>query len=304
MTIGADEMPKSGEIQRASFYFSAHQDDWQLFMNPSAFRDVLEGNTKCIFIHMTAGDAGLGTGNGGRKYPLYLAREHGAECAIRFMAESDWRPPVERMALPMNFNSHLIQRVTYRNTVAYFLRVPDGSPEGTGYADIGHQSLKRLADGQIDALAAIDGTTMYHGWKDLVATLRSIIDFERGSARSVQLNVPEADPIINPDDHSDHFMTAKAALEAAVGLTCARRLHYIGYASAKLPENLSPQDRDMKCAIYAVTLAGVLALDHPVAWQHYDHCFAGRNYFRVEERSGPCSGSNGRQGNDENIAFS
>jgi hypothetical protein len=67
MTIGADQMSEQGDIQRVSFYFSAHQDDWQLFMNPSAFRDVLEGNTKCVFIHMTAGDAGLGTGNGGRK---------------------------------------------------------------------------------------------------------------------------------------------------------------------------------------------------------------------------------------------
>lgn len=292
------------EIQRVSFYFSAHQDDWQLFMNPSAFRDVLESDTKCVFIHITAGDAGLGTGNGGRKHPLYLAREHGAESAIRFMAESDRRTPVEKVVSPMAFNGHPIQRVRYRNIEAYFLRVPDGSLEGTGYSDTGYQSLKRLSDGQIDTLTAIDGTTSYHGWKDFVATLRSIIDFERGSAPSIQLNVPEADPIINPDDHSDHFMTAKAALDAAEGLTGARRLHYVGYASAKLPENLSPQDRDMKCAIYAVTLAGVLALDHPTAWRHYNHSFTGRNYFRVEEHSGPCGDSDGRQVNSESVIIS
>jgi hypothetical protein len=178
--------------------------------------------------------------------------------------------------------------------------VPDGGPAGTGYADTGYQSLKRLADGHIDTLTAIDGTTSYRGWKDLVAVLRSIIDFERGSAPSVQLNVPETDPIINPDDHSDHYMTAKAALDAAEGLTGACRLHYVGYASAKLPENLSPQDRDMKCAIYAVTLAGVLALDHPTAWQHYDQSFIGRNYLRVEERSGACSDSDAGLGNRGN----
>jgi hypothetical protein len=80
---------------------------------------------------------------------------------------------------------------------------------------------------------------------------------------------------------SDHFMTAKAVLDAAEGLTGTRRLHYVGYASAKLPENLSPQDRDMKCAIYAVTLAGVLALDHPAAWQHYNHSSAGRRSART-----------------------
>ena len=286
MTISADPVAETGAIQRVSFYFSAHQDDWQLFMNPSAFRDVLDRNTKSVFIHMTAGDAGLGTTNGGRKHPLYLARENGAESAIRFMADPDYVPPVEKVVSPMIFNGHPIQRVSYRNTVAYFLRVPDGSPEGAGYADTGYQSLKRLADGQIDMLSAIDGTTSYRGWRDLVATLRSIIEFERESAPSVQFNVPEPDPAINPNDHSDHLMTAKAALDAAEGLTCARRLHYVGYASAKLPENLSPQDRDMKCAIYAVTLAGVLALDHFAAWQHYDHSFVGRNYFRVEEGSG------------------
>ncbi len=286
MTVGADLMAEQGAIQRVSFYFSAHQDDWQLFMNPSAFRDVLDSGTKSIFIHMTAGDAGLGTTNGGRKHPLYLARENGAESAIRFMADPDYLPPVEKLVSRTAFNGHPIQRVSYRNTVAYFLRVPDGSPAGTGYADTGYQSLKRLADGQIKMVSAIDGTTSYHGWTDLVATLRSIIDFERGTAPSVQLNVPEPDPAINPNDHSDHVMTAKAALDAAKGLTGACRLYYVGYASAELPENLSGQDRDMKCAVYAVTLAGVLALDHPTAWQHYDHTFVGRNYFRVEAGSG------------------
>jgi hypothetical protein len=282
MTDGADVMTEQGAYQRVSFYFSAHQDDWQLFMNPSAFQDVLDGNTKCIFIHMTAGDAGLGTGNGGRKYPLYRARENGAEKAIRFMADSDYRPPAETAVSAMVFSGHPIQRVSYRNTVAYFLRVPDGSPEGTGYADTGYQSLKRLADGKIGTLSAIDGTTSYHGWRDLVATLRSIIDFERGAAPSAQLNVSEPNPVINPNDHSDHLMTAKAALDAAEGLTRTRRLYYVGYASANLPENLGGYDRDIKCAVYAVTLAGVLELGHPVAWRHYDENFIGRNFCRIE----------------------
>jgi hypothetical protein len=281
-TGGANVMAGHDGTQCVSFYFSAHLDDWQLFMNPPAFHDVLDDNTKCIFIHITAGDAGLGTSSAGRKHPFYLARENGAESAIRFMADSDNRPPVEEVASTMAFDGHPIHRVNYRNTVAYFLRLPDGNPGGTGYADTGYQSLKRLADGQIDRLSAIDGTTAYHGWKDLVATVRSVIDFERGLAPSVQLNVPESDPVINPNDHSDHYMTAKAALDAAEGLTGVRRLHYVGYASVDRPENLSGQDRDMKCAVYSVTLTGVLALDHPAGWQHYDQTFVGRNYFRVE----------------------
>lgn len=291
MAIHSDPTAEPGAIRRVSFYFSAHQDDWQLFMNPSAFRDVLDGHTKSVFIHVTAGDAGLGTGNGGRKHPLYVARENGAESAIRFMANLDYLPPVEKVVSRMEFNGHPIQRISYRNTATYFLRVPDGSPAGTGYADTGYQSLNRLADGQIDTLSAIDGTTSYHGWKDLAATLRTLIDFERADAPAVQLNVPEPDPSINPNDHADHIMTAKAALDAARDLTCASRLYYLGDASAQRPENLSGQDRDMKCAVCAVTLAGVLALDHPAAWQHYDQNFVGRYYFRVAEGSGPCVGS-------------
>lgn len=283
MSNGANARSEENAPQRVSLYFSAHQDDWQLFMNPAAFKDVLDGDAKCVFIHVTAGDAGLGTGNGGRKHPLYLARENGAESAIRFMADSDDRPPAEPDLSAMTFNGHPIRRVCYRNTVAYFLRVPDGSPEGTGYADTGYQSLKRLAEGKISTLAAIDGTTSYHGWADLVATLRSLMDFERGLAPSIHLNVPEPDAATNPGDHSDHLMTAKAGLDAARGMTGARRLYYVGYASADHPENLSSRDRDMKCAVYAVTLAGVSALGHPTSWQHYDQSFIGRNYFRIEQ---------------------
>src|SRR4051794_15523051 len=86
---------QAGDIQaldKASFYFSAHQDDWQLFMNPSAFEDVSAVRTKTIFVYLTAGDAGLGIGARGRKHPFYLARENGAEAAVRFMADGDDLP--------------------------------------------------------------------------------------------------------------------------------------------------------------------------------------------------------------------
>jgi hypothetical protein len=272
---------------KASFYFAAHEDDWQLFMNPSAFQDVADERTKAVFIHLTAGDAGLGLGTAGRKHPFYLARENGAEAAIRFMADTHG-PPVERSAAPMVFNGHSVYRVSYRNTVSYFLRGPDGNPKGSGYEATGNQSLNRLALGEIATLSAIDGSTVYHGWADLVATLRAIMDYERGHAPAVQINVPEMDPKINPADHSDHQMTAKAALDAASGLKCARRLHYTNYASAGLPVNVDAHLRDMESAVFAVTAAGIRALDHPSAWDHYDRAFIGRNYFRVEEGAGRC----------------
>jgi hypothetical protein len=275
------------QAARVSFYFAAHEDDWQLFMNPQAFGDVADANAKTVFIHLTAGDAGLGIGTGGRKFPYYLARENGAETAVRFMADAG-RFPVDRTAAPMWFNGHRIYRVVYRNTVAYFLRVPDGNPGGTGYPETGGQSLQRLATDQISTLAAVDGSTVYYGWHDLVSTVRAILDYEREDAAWVALNVPEPDPRINPNDHSDHLMTAKAAVDATKDLACARRVYYVDYAKSHLPENLSAKDRDLESSVLAVTAAGIEALDHPSIWEPYRRGYLGRDYFRVEEGSGRC----------------
>ncbi|HEX7789761.1 MAG TPA: hypothetical protein VF467_04460, partial [Afipia sp.] len=166
--------------------------------------------------------------------------------------------------------------------------VPDGNADGSGYPETGRESLRRLSQGQSDRLRAIDGSTVYRGWRDLTATLQALVDYERHDAPFVQINVGETDPAINPADHSDHQMTAKAALEATKNLTCARRLHFVDYASARLPENLDPKQRDMESAVFAVTAAAIRAMDHSSAWHHYNDNFIGRNYFRMEEGTGRC----------------
>ena len=282
--FAADDGPT---FDKVSLYFAAHQDDWQLFMNPSAFQDVAGPRTKAVFVHMTAGDGGSGIGTRGRKHPFYLARENGAEAAIRFMADANGEP-VSKSAGYLRFSGHLIYRVSYRNTVSYFLRLPDGNLDGSGYFDTNHQSLRRLAGGDIETLSPVDGSTLYRGWTDLVATVRAIIDFERGEAPDVQLNVAEPDPRINPGDHSDHLMTAQAALDSVADIACVRRAYYVDYASARLPENLNSHQRDMESAVFAVTAAGVRALDHVANWHWYDRSYVGRSYFRVEEGRGRC----------------
>jgi len=286
--VAADERAEArAGYDQVSFYFAAHEDDWQLFMNPSAFEDVTDPATKTVFVHVTAGDAGLGAGTGGKKYPYYLARERGAVTAIRFMADSLERT-TEDSSGPLPFNGHPVHRVRYHGTVAYFLRLPDGHPSGAGFAGTGYQSLQRLAAGEIATLAAVDGSTVYHGWADLVATVRAILDYERAQAPAVKLNVAEPDASVNPNDHSDHRMTAKAALEAAADLGCARRRYFIYYSSSRLPENLDPQQRQIETAVLAVTAAGILERGHPSIWTDYFRSYLGRNYFRVEDGSGRC----------------
>ena len=285
--LPASVFAANGGPDKVSFYFAAHEDDWQLFMNPSAFEDVAGGAVKTVFVHLTAGDAGLGTGSGGRKQPYYLARENGALNAIRFMADSD-KTPIEAASGAITFNGHPVFRVRFGSAVGYFLRLPDGNASGAGFAGTAFQSLKRLADGDIEALSAVDGSTAYRGWSDLIATVRDILRYERAAAPLMQINVADPDAMRNPADHSDHLLTAKAALDAANGMSCVRRVYYVDYASAKLPENLNARERDMESAVFAVTLAGVMAFDHGTSWQHYDQSFIGRNYFRVEEPAGRC----------------
>lgn len=269
--------------KRVAFYFSPHEDDWQLFMMPAAFRDVADETARTIFVHVTAGDAGLGLGRGGRRHPLYRARENGAEAAIRFMADAGGQMPGEpRIDAPV-LAGHAIRRAGYRNTVAYFLRLPDGSPDGTGYMATGHESLRRLNEGATGTMTAVDGSAAYSGWTDLVAMLRALILAE-SDGLVPDLHLPEFDATLNPGDHADHRFTARAVLDAAAGMA-ARLVHHVGYACAERPENLTGQDRDLKCAVFAVTMAGVLALDHPVSWRHYDESYVGRDYSRAEERA-------------------
>jgi hypothetical protein len=281
----AAEPPRPDKV---SVYFAAHQDDWQLFMNPSAFEDVAGGAAKTVFVHVTAGDAGLGTGAGGRQHPYYLARDNGAASAMRFMADAD-TTLAPASAARLTFNGHVVYRTSYGRTVGYFLRVPDGHPLGGGYGGTGWQSLRRLAEGQIGTLTAIDHSAAYHGWSDLVATVRAIMMFERAGARLLQINVADPDPRINPGDHSDHLMTSRLAVEAAADLGCVRRVYFVDYASARMPANLDTRQRDLENAVFAATVAGVQALDHIPDWRHYYQTYVGRNYFRAEEPGAACA---------------
>ena len=198
---------------------------------------------------------------------------------------------IERVVDALEFAHNIGQSCGIRGggrTVGYFLRVPDGHPLGGGYGGTGWQSLRRLAEGQIATLTAIDGSTTYRGWADLVATVRAIMTFERDGAGLMQINVADPDPRQNPGDHSDHLMTSRLARDAAADLGCVRRVYYVDYASARLPANLDPHEREIESAVFAETVEGVREFDHLPDWRYYYQSYVGRNYFRVEEPVGHC----------------
>jgi hypothetical protein len=217
----------------AAFYITAHQDDWELFRGEVAYADVKNSFAKVVFIHTTAGDAGLTNG-------WWEAREQGAIAAVRSAL-----PPRPLTTQVQTFNDHPLQRYACANTVIYFMRLPDGSGYGTGYPSTRYQSLSKLRDRGM-AIAAIDGSTTYSTWNDFCATLAALVALECEG-------IPEDHPWINaadycattnPGDHPDHRATADAV--RSFGAARFNRAWYLTYCTSKLHANLSSQDYDNK----------------------------------------------------------
>src|SRR5262249_52623432 len=117
------------------------------------------------------------------------------------------------------------------------------------------------------------------GWSDLVTTLRSILDFEREGAPVVELNVHELDARINPNDHPDHLVTARVALEAGKGLS-AQIVHHVGYAKSQLPRNLNLRRTVMQAAVFTATVVGAYRMGFHIVWYRYLK-YLGKSYIRI-----------------------
>jgi hypothetical protein len=274
-----------------SFYVVAHEDDWQLFMGLNAALDVPSPDSKIVFVHTTAGDAGLGMGTGGTPVPYYIARENGALRAIRFLAN---RGVVgagpNGVVSTVTINGKSLTRVAYKNTVAYFLRLPDGNVNtGRGYPSTGNQSLLLLDLGAIPKISAIDGSAIYFGWADLVETLRGILLYEAHSSPDVWINVPDTDPIINPGDHPDHIYTGIAMLDAIAPLPCVNAALFAGYVSSTMPVNLGTSDLMLQAGLWAVTTSGLTDSYHLSEWDPATNRSLGREYFRVLAGTRACA---------------
>jgi hypothetical protein len=273
-----------------AFYFAAHEDDWQLFMNPNAYYDVHRASTKVVFVYLTAGDAGLGLGKGKASQPYYLARENGAKVSVKFIvdAENELATPIRTS---VSFSGHPINKWIYKNTVSYFLRLPDGNPEGTGYSTTGLQSLKRLRDRAISRIFSIDSSTSYQGWDDLRSTIRALIDHERGKATSVWVNLPDTNMLKNVGDHQDHQHTARCVLDGIFDLPCINKVFYLNYATDALPPNMNPVESQIEIGTFGALVAGVTAFDNGSPWDPLHRSWLSRHYFRTERGKGRCQTS-------------
>jgi hypothetical protein len=232
---------------KVAFYVVAHQDDWQLFMD--AFNDLT--TPKIVFVYTTAGSACGPAGNNPKGHPIpeYIARELGAQAAARALANTDRNDQaaghIESATFAGDNQQHSILRYVFRNTVSYFLRLPesgnvpfccDGKKD-----DIKNPCLLTLqsSNPEFPTLTAVDGSTTYTSWNDLVLTLTSLVRAEADPAQSSDLsfNIQDPDHEANPEDNPDHYATGDAMVKVVESFEGAKVTLYCEYYTVVIPAN-------------------------------------------------------------------
>ena len=232
-----------------------------------------------MIIHTTAGDAGEGEG----KRSYYNAREEGSLRAIRFIAntfESGEDFGTEMNEEMVQINGHRVQRLSYRNCVIYLFRLPDGNGLGTGYPLHREKSLKKLYEGTVENLHSIDSTTIYKDKKDLMTSLKALIQKEQQGVET-ELHLADTNAENNPNDHSDHQTSSKLFQEVAHEIGNMRLFLYVNYFSSKKPKNVSENEFLMCAATWGVTTSALGDLEHYSTWDNVHNSWIGRQYFRT-----------------------
>jgi LmbE family N-acetylglucosaminyl deacetylase len=234
-------------LSRIDFVVIAHQDDWQLFMGDVLTQGLRSGN-RGVFVYLTAGDDG-------RDSAYWQTRERAALRSTRIAAGVTATEPL-RCSI-VQIREHPIRRCFLGNTESYFLRLPDGSRAGKGFARYGYRSLRKLRSNAGSEISAVDGSTTYKGWTDLMTTVGAVADLD-----SPALTVHTTDPNVarNPHDHFDHRMAGLliADLRQQHPLSA---MYYVGYALATRAANRSTVQTQEKTALLLAYDAEMMAVN-------------------------------------------
>ncbi|MFO0092752.1 MAG: hypothetical protein ACK54K_00455 [Gemmatimonadaceae bacterium] len=238
------------DAQSASYaleaFVVAHADDWQLFMG-DVLVEALRRRHPVLVIVTSAGDAARGT-------EFWQTREQGAlasTLAALALAGASARVAdcvvsrVPMAALHGHQQSPMpparaVRTCRTGDAATVFLRLPDGRPDGAGYAVHGYQSLLRLAATGRGPLSALDGSASYASVGDLAETVAGIIRTQQRLGVAVHVHTHDPDPMTNVIDHADHRETGRVALDAARRLHAAVTL-YAGYSNVRRADNLTPE---------------------------------------------------------------
>jgi LmbE family N-acetylglucosaminyl deacetylase len=218
----------------------AHEDDWQLFMGDIAARQIRAGDS-VSFIYLTAGDDG-------RDSLYWRTRERAALQSTRVAIGRDASDSAAVRCSMTTVLNHAIQQCVVGNTNSYFLRLPDGKRNGTGFASHDYQSLRKLRGKKVPVVNAIDGSAAYNGWGDLTSTINNLIG-PNSSDRDVVVHANDPSIAANPHDHFDHRMTG-LLVEDLRRTQRWKTQYYVGYALATRAANRSTDEAREKTAIF------------------------------------------------------
>ncbi|KAF2477814.1 uncharacterized protein BDR25DRAFT_364780 [Lindgomyces ingoldianus] len=265
---------KSSDAERPFHCEGAHPADGLLYQNPDLFHDFYV--FKCVTtVLFTSGDRGRTTGN--FSYML----ERGLEDAYSYMAgtapdETAWDET------HVQFNGKVILFRSLKDVPQVqilYLRLPSGTADGSGYAANDGESLKRLYDGDIKSLTAIDGSSTYtlESLQDLLGAIlkkRAACDI-----RVLDFKTPLPGKNNDGSDHADHSVSAKVVVDVWKREQLGGNLR--GYA-ANFMRRLSPT-LNVSTMDYRVKLNVFLQY----AAQDKDMCKDYDNCFEVERSGGP-----------------
>lgn len=218
---------------------------------------IRTGNA-ATFIYLTAGDDG-------RDSLYWETRERAALQSTRLVIGVAAADSAAISCSTTKVLEHAIHKCVVANTESYFLRLPDGKRNGSGFARHNYQSLRKLREKRITAINAIDGSTAYRGWGDLIATTNALIGSGSGTA---DLVVHASDPSIsvNPHDHFDHRMAGLLVNDLRKKQKWNAQ-YYVGYALATRAANRSADQAREKTAIFLAYEREMMAVDK--TWSAY-----------------------------------
>ncbi len=245
-------------------YLVAHPDDWIYFMLPNLYHDVKSG-CRVILIDVSAGSPDVNEPWSSSSIAQALrwsnAREMADSAAFGYAANSDLTASGN-----VTIDGHAI---SYRNygasTTIIHLRLVTpatgqltcggtdrnfAATEGYGWPVTNCQSI-----GQLHVLgkpiSAIDNSTTYSSWRDLVSTVQGILDYYGLPRNGLSIiNGHEYDRKLDTTTHPDHIEVGNIAHEISTAGYSLR--YYLSYTTAGLPTNIGDADLTIKQAIWQV----------------------------------------------------
>lgn len=249
----------------------AHADDDLLFMNPDLLQAIQRGD--CVrTVYITAGDAGSDES-------YWLGRERGSQAAYSLMSGTDGEWSAQNLKLANRKYISAVNQVSNDKLSLLYMHLPDGNPDGQGFANSSYESVGKLVNGENISIQSVDEQSEYSR-KDLIDALRAIMEVYKPDEVRTLRSTPEVAEI---NDHSDHLTVGQLASEAFEAYAGrhpeASMEQYSGYPVLSYPANVSGEELAMKEAAFFM-----YARHDGAVCGSVEACAASGNYWHYLQR--------------------